>query len=72
VEDNGIGREASQKRKGNESLKGRSFGLELTEKRIRLMGTAKLFNPVNIEDLKDQFNCVVGTRVNLLIPISRI
>jgi len=70
VEDNGIGRDVSKKNKDRNSLKHKSFGLELTEKRLRLLSTKQLINPIQVEDLKDQFNHVIGTRVNLLIPFS--
>ena len=70
VEDNGVGREVSKLLKTENSMKNKSFGLDLTEKRLRLMSRTELLNPIRIEDLKDQDDQVIGTRVNLLIPIT--
>ena len=69
IVDNGIGREASAKNNYKET-KGKSLGLELIERRLRMMSKTMREKFVRIEDLKDPFDQAIGTRVNLWIPVA--
>jgi len=70
VEDNGIGRIASQKRSSREAHTGK--GLTVAEERI------KTFNEQHtqkssfvIDDLHDESGNATGTRVTLLLPLIK-
>lgn len=71
VRDNGIGMENSQRiNKG--SKKGKSFGMDITKKRIELINKEfdKFDNKSKIEinNLKDENNIAMGTEINVFVP----
>jgi len=68
--DNGIGREQSAFIKQNKTIKKKSVGLTLTKE--RLLNFEKNYKhkfQLNFEDLKDENNIAIGTKVILKIPI---
>ncbi len=66
--DNGIGRAAAQKLKGNTAIEYQSKGMELTAKRIQLLNKNVAQNiVVQIEDL---YIPNTGTKVTITIPIN--
>ena len=69
VEDNGIGRTASQARKPAKSTHV-SRGMALSAARIRTQGDTEAINPVTIEDLSDENGLASGTRVQINVPKS--
>lgn len=72
IEDNGIGREASQRINKNKTAYHRSRGVSLSSQRLKLMYEDKGYeNLINIIDLYSN-NCPVGTRVELRIPFETI
>jgi LytS/YehU family sensor histidine kinase len=69
VQDDGIGLEAAQTR--NAAGKNFSFGLSLTEQRIKLLGKQlKVQVDLHIEDVLDAQSQASGTRVVLQIPLT--
>jgi glucose-6-phosphate-specific signal transduction histidine kinase len=69
VQDDGIGLEAAQT--GNAAGKNFSFGLSLTEQRIKLLGKQlKVQVDLQIEDVLDAQSQASGTRVVLQIPLT--
>lgn len=70
ITDNGIGREQSAFIKQNKTIKKKSVGLILTKE--RLLNFEKNYKhkfQLNFEDLKDENNTAIGTKVILKIPI---
>ncbi len=70
VEDNGIGREQSQRIKSDDQRKRKSMGMQITKERLELLSAVKSETPVRIIDLKDENGMATGTRVELEIPIQ--
>lgn len=66
--DNGIGREKSNEIKLKNSINHQSFSTNSIDKRLEIWNTKKI-NPVIYEDLINDNNEVVGTKVTLLIEI---
>ena len=70
IEDNGIGREKALELKKQAVLKNKSMGLSITTKRLQLLSKEALREMVQFTDLKDPSDQPLGTRVDVLIPIS--
>ena len=70
VLDDGIGRNNAVLAEEKEPVKNRSFGLQITRDRLSLMNKENVDRFIDIEDLKDAENNAIGTRVDLLIPVS--
>ncbi len=66
------GREAVQARQLRDQsvLKTKSLGMRITEERLRLLSKEQVEQLICITDLKDAFNCALGTRVEINIPVS--
>ncbi|MEO0725524.1 MAG: histidine kinase [Bacteroidota bacterium] len=71
VEDNGIGREAAQKRKEQSVLKQKSMGMDITQQRLRSLGRIK-GKALMIEDLKHIDGSPSGTRIILTLPYKQL
>ena len=72
IKDNGIGREKSKKFK-NDDNKHKSFGLLITQKRLKYLHEDSDLNiNVKISDILDDCNNVIGTKVEVLIPLIYI
>jgi LytS/YehU family sensor histidine kinase len=70
IEDNGIGRARSKKLKENKLLKRESYGMKLTEDRLRSFGQSHNGNySLSFEDLKDSDGNATGTRVRINLSI---
>lgn len=68
IEDNGVGREYSERMKENGGNTHKSYGMSITRRRLEMM--SKISNEdfaVEIEDLYDDNNIAEGTRVNIII-----
>lgn len=70
IEDNGIGREKARILSEKTVLKSKSLGMKITEERLRLLSKKQLEKLINITDLKDSMNRALGTRVDIMVPIS--
>ncbi len=70
IEDNGIGREQARILSEKSVLKSKSLGMKITEERLRLLSKKQLEKLINITDLKDSMNRALGTRVDILLPIT--
>jgi len=70
IEDNGIGRAKSTQLKSKTAVTHKSFGLQISKDRIRIVNKLYGVNTqVEVEDLHDEKNEAAGTRINLFIPI---
>lgn len=70
IEDNGVGRENSQKINKMRKTGHQSFAMGANEKRLNLLNTGKTQNiAVEIEDLYNDRRQPTGTRVTLSIPV---
>jgi ligand-binding sensor domain-containing protein len=68
IEDNGIGREKAQKLKSKTGDGHKSYGISLTEERIRLMEKIQgVKTDIVIEDLFDEQHHPKGTKVSIII-----
>jgi Histidine kinase len=70
ITDNGIGRQKSTEIKSKTGSSHKSFGLKITQERLDVI--KKLYNinaTVSFEDLKNQQNEAIGTKVLIKIPI---
>ncbi|MDB4292139.1 histidine kinase [Maribacter sp.] len=70
ITDNGIGREKSLKLQKQSGHKKISMGIKITTDRLKLLTKQKIKDAIKILDLKDEENRALGTRVDILIPIS--
>ncbi len=70
VEDNGIGREASQKMKYAESKTHVSKGLSIVEERLRHLHNTNGHQPFKITDMYDRLHQPLGTRVEITLPMD--
>ncbi|MEY2924606.1 MAG: hypothetical protein RLZZ337_1154 [Bacteroidota bacterium] len=68
IQDNGIGRKASEEINKQRTSKHKSSGLELTKKRIQMLSNGKSDFDVEIQDLEEN-GLGVGTRVIIFLPI---
>jgi sensor histidine kinase YesM len=69
IEDNGVGREKAKVLREKTILKSKSMGIKITEERLRLLSKEQLKQLIRITDLKDSLNQVLGTRVDIMVPI---
>jgi ligand-binding sensor domain-containing protein len=70
IEDNGIGREASQALKSKTATKRKSMGMQIADDRIGMIN--KLYNSnasITVTDLRNGEGEALGTRVDIEIPI---
>lgn len=70
ITDNGIGREASMNLRKDSKHKKKSMGIKITTDRLKLLTKEKIKDVIHIIDLKDKNSNVLGTQVNIFIPIS--
>lgn len=70
IKDNGIGREKSAAIKNKKLLKRESYGMKLTEERLRsFVFYNKDYYNLEIKDLKDKMGHPLGTSVEIMLPI---
>jgi len=70
IEDDGIGREKSAQLKSKTATTHKSFGLQISKDRIRIVNKLYGVNTqVEVEDLKDEHHDAAGTRIHLFIPV---
>ncbi|HEY8896691.1 MAG TPA: histidine kinase, partial [Niastella sp.] len=71
IEDNGVGREKAKEMKSKEVVRNKSYGMQLTYDRLKLLNRLKHQTPsVIVEDLVDEDGISQGTRVTLHIPVQ--
>lgn len=70
IEDNGVGREKARELAEKSVLKTKSMGMKITEERLRLLSKQGWEKLINIVDLKDSFNNALGTRVEIVFPLT--
>ena len=70
VIDNGIGMEASQKKKQVSEALHQSVGMKNTQKRLKMLGNALQKEAFNIETLKNADGTVEGTKVTMRIKLE--
>ncbi len=71
VEDNGVGREMAEKLKKPSPIKSQSLGLKVNRERLEILNPRKIQDTsVKIVDLKSEKGEGLGTRVEIIIPIS--
>ncbi|MEJ1240575.1 histidine kinase [Chryseolinea sp. T2] len=69
ISDDGVGRAASESRKGMQAATHRSLGLSITSQRINMMHDGMEVNTVNIKDLVDAHGAPAGTEVEIKLPL---
>jgi hypothetical protein len=71
LEDNGIGRKAAMKQKSVSPINYQSKGLSLTADRITMFNRESVHKiTLHIDDLEDDANNALGTRVTINFPVS--
>lgn len=70
VTDNGIGIEASKKQKAGIASSHKSVGMTITKRRLEMLSGNGEVGKVHVQELKDEFGKVAGTRVLLKIPLE--
>ena len=72
VEDNGVGRQKAKELEGNDNVKKRSYGMQISKDRIELINRLyKYKTSVNVVDLEELESKSTGTRVVLEIPMLK-
>jgi hypothetical protein len=69
VTDNGIGLEAARKMKDKPDSLHKSVGMTITQKRLELLDEGSTDKKVTIEEVKDRFGKVLGTKVEVKIKL---
>lgn len=69
VTDNGIGIEAAKKMKDKPDSLHKSVGMTITQKRLELLDEGNSDKKVTIEEVKDRFGKVLGTKVEVKIKL---
>jgi len=67
IKDNGIGREKAIQIKNSKSFNHLSLGMQITRERLNLI--SQQVNKIKYTDLKDENNVLIGTHVEILIPL---
>ena len=70
VIDNGIGIETSKKQKAGIASSHKSVGMTITKRRLEMLSSDGENGNLQIQELKDEFGKVVGTKVSLQIPFK--
>ncbi len=70
IKDNGIGREKADEQKSKDALKRKSYGMQITSDRIKLINNLYKMNAtVTIVDLRNDKGKATGTEVIIQIPL---
>ncbi|MES2373942.1 MAG: histidine kinase [Bacteroidota bacterium] len=70
IEDNGIGRAKAEEIKNRKEKKVVSYGMQITEQRLRMLESKGHFGKIAIEDLYDTEGNAAGTKITLDIPVE--
>jgi LytS/YehU family sensor histidine kinase len=71
IEDNGIGRKRAMELKSKNTVKQKSYGMQISSDRIQIINNLyKLNNSVTVHDLTDETGMASGTKITLKIPVS--
>ena len=69
IKDNGIGREKAKEIKNTTNIEHKSVGLLIAKERLQQLNKSiALVELIKIKDLKDESNCSLGTKVEIVIP----
>lgn len=71
IEDNGVGRERAALLSGHPVKGKEQSGIRHAEQRLRMLDRSGTGSLIRILDLKDRYGNAVGTRVEVMIPLSR-
>jgi tetratricopeptide (TPR) repeat protein len=71
IEDNGVGRERAEQLAINRRNGHEPTGIKIAEHRLRMLDRGGAGSLIRILDLKDRYGNAVGTRVEVLIPLTR-
>ena len=72
IEDNGVGRNKAQTLKSKETLKTKSYGMQISKDRIQIINKQyNIHSTVRVEDLFEKNGNAVGTKVILHLPCHR-
>lgn len=71
IEDNGVGRERAAFLSGHPVKGKEQSGIRHAEQRLRMLDRSGTGSLIRILDLKDRYGNAVGTRVEVMIPLSR-
>jgi tetratricopeptide (TPR) repeat protein len=69
IEDNGVGMERSKQLQEKSLLKKKSVGMAITEERLKLLTKGRLQEFIKIADVRDSLDRVLGTQVQVSIPL---
>lgn len=70
IKDDGIGRELAAEMQSKSATQQKSFGLKITSDRINIINQLyRIKTDVTVEDLKDESNKAIGTKVIIQIPV---
>jgi two-component sensor histidine kinase len=73
IEDNGIGRKKAAELKSKQVLRKKSYGMQITEKRIAAINQVQGINAAaSITDKEDKYGNATGTLVKLTIPLTTL
>ena len=71
IEDNGVGRERAEQLSTHHTKAKEQAGIRLAEQRLRMLDRNGNGSLIRILDLKDRYGNAVGTRVQVLIAVSK-
>jgi LytS/YehU family sensor histidine kinase len=72
VEDNGVGRQKAKEIESKNTLKKKSYGMQISEDRIQLINKLYKYNTsVKVQDLVDKTGAASGTKVILTVPVNK-
>ena len=73
IQDNGVGRQKAKEIEGKDTLKKRSYGMQISKDRIDLINKLYKYNTsVKVQDLKDQQGIASGTKIILTVPVNNL
>jgi len=72
IQDNGIGISRSQAINRIHREQEKSFGIEFTKERLQLLGQSESQPAVDIQDRTDEAGYILGTVVQLVIPVAHV
>lgn len=72
IEDNGVGRQKAKEAECKDTLKRKSYGMQISRDRIALINKLyKYSTSVNVQDLTDENGNASGTKITITIPIRK-
>jgi hypothetical protein len=73
IEDNGVGRQKAKEIESKDTLKKRSYGMQISKDRIELINKLYKYNTaVTVQDLMDDTGMASGTKIILTVPVNNM